>query len=156
MMATEVMAVLHMGTTRWRDRPVDNRWGRSVREILLATVAGLLVFALAFLAAPLRSEDLETTTAAQLRHGDTAGATDEQTDVRMTGATPPQVASRVSPADTHEDPHDRGGHGDLLHAFLQDAAAARHAGPGPSGGETRTVLCINAPQSIGSTSPGSG
>jgi hypothetical protein len=47
-------------------------------------------------------------------------------------------------------PHDQGDE----RTYLQDAAAAaRHAGAGRQPGETRTDLWINAPASIGSTSP---
>jgi hypothetical protein len=52
------------------------------------------------------------------------------------------------------DHHDRGGQGDAR-LYLRDAAIAAHrpARAGPGQGETRTDLWINAPESIGSTSP---
>jgi hypothetical protein len=66
----------------------------------------------------------------------------------------PLRAFPASPASRLVGPDARLGLGDAR-LYLRDAAAAAHrlAGAGPRQGETRTDLWINAPESIGSTSP---
>ena len=69
-------------------------------------------------------------------------------------APDPRPASSVSSSGRRFEQDDRREQGDAR-LYLRDAATAahRHAWAGPGWGETRTDLWINAPGSIGSTSP---
>jgi hypothetical protein len=68
----------------------------------------------------------------------------------VAGSSQPRTAAATS-FSTSSQIEDNRGDGDARTYLQEAAAAARHAGAPP--GETRTELWINAPASIGSTSP---
>jgi hypothetical protein len=154
-MAMEVMAMAGMGVAGWRVRnPGTGRWRGALPAVLLGTAVVVLALAATVLAGPVRTENAEMAPEALIwRSSPTVNAA-TRTHARGTAATAgPQVSSLASPSGRSHHQEDHGALGDAR-AYLRDAAAAaRHAGAGPWHGETRTELWINAPASIGSTSP---
>lgn len=145
------------------DEPaVDRRGTPSLADRLL--VISLAVGVIGFTVTPLTVSDFAATVAS-LTSVRSTGPVDDAPPVAMrfrpgdhlapiTVASDPLLAFSASPSRHLVDRDTHRGQGDAR-LYLRDAAAAAHryAWPGLERGETRTDLWLNAPASIGSTSP---